>query len=121
MRPGSTVSPVASMTSCPAGGGPPAPLVMLSRRPSCTTSVASRTGGAPVPSISVAPRRTVIALAQLESVEVRGVLAGDLAAHLGRQVPQLALDVLARVRPHAVGMREVGAPHDLVGAQLVEQ
>src|SRR6185436_14353930 len=121
MRPGSTVSPEASMTSREAGGGPPAPLVMLSMRPSCTTMVASRTGGAPVPSISVAPRRMVIGLAESEAVEARGVLAGDLATHVGRQVSQLPLDVLARVRPHAVRMREVRSPHDLVDAELVEQ
>src|SRR5262245_42480261 len=59
MRPGKTVSPVASMTSCD-GQGPTAPVAMDSMRPSCTTMVASRRGGAPVPSISVAPRRTVI-------------------------------------------------------------
>src|SRR5689334_5048645 len=122
MRPGSTVSPVASITSWPAGAGPPALVVIDSIRPSCRTRFTSRTGAAPVPSIRVAPRRTVMALAvQRKAVELRRVLAGDLASHVGGQVPQLALDVLAGVRPHAVGMREVRAPHHLVDAELVEQ
>src|SRR5687767_12662038 len=120
MRPGSTVSPAASITSCEAGAAPPAPVVMLSTRPSAMTSVASRTGGAPVPSISVAPFK-IIALRELEAVQRGGVLADDLAAHGGRQVAELALDVLLRVRPDAVGMREVRAPHHLVHAQLVEE
>src|SRR5205823_9198196 len=56
-----------------------------------------------------------------EAVELRGVLADDLAADVGGQVAQLALHVLARVRPHAVGMRKVRAPHDLVDAELVDE
>src|SRR6185369_1647220 len=100
MRPGSTVSPVASITACDAGAGPPAPIVIDSIRPSCTTRVASRTGAAPVPSIRVAPRRTVMTLAvQREAVEPRRILADDLATDVGGQVTQLALDVLARIRP----------------------
>src|SRR4029453_17771844 len=119
MSPGRTVRPRASITSCEDGHGPVAPVAIDSTRPSCTTIVASRTGGAPVPSMSVGGRRIVIALSELEAVQARGVLAGDPAAHGRRQVSQLALDVLARVRPHAVGMREVRGPHGLVDAQLV--
>ena len=36
-------------------------------------------------------------------------------------MPQLALNVFLRIRPHAVGVREVRAPHDVVLAELVEQ
>src|SRR5262249_37258814 len=59
--------------------------------------------------------------AVLETVELRCVVTDDLAPHAGGQVSELALDVLARVGPHAVGMRKIGAPHDLVVAELVQQ
>src|ERR1700758_1338538 len=49
-----------------------------------------------------------------EAVQLRGVVADDLLADIGRQVPQLLLDVLLRVRVDAVRVREVGAPHDVV-------
>src|SRR6266567_56969 len=59
MRPGRIVFPVTSSTSVPAGQGP-APVVTASMRPSRRTIVVSRTGAAPVPSISVAPRSTLM-------------------------------------------------------------
>src|SRR5262249_39242966 len=56
-----------------------------------------------------------------EAVEPARVLADDLAAHIRGQMAELALDVLGRVRPDAVGMREVRGPHDVVHAELVQE
>src|SRR5260370_39899847 len=56
-----------------------------------------------------------------EAVECLRVVADDLAPHVRGQMPELPLEILLRVGPHAVGMREVGAPHDLVGAELVQE
>src|SRR5437899_5744041 len=56
-----------------------------------------------------------------EPVELAGVLADDLPADVRRQVPELALDVLRRIRPDAIGMRELRRPHDIVDRQLVEE
>src|SRR5262245_31600486 len=47
-------------------------------------------------------------------VELDDVVAGDLPLHALRQHAQVLLDVLSRFRPHAVGMRIVGAPDDVV-------
>src|SRR5512132_3592909 len=46
-----------------------------------------------------------------QAVELPRVLAGDLAHDVAGQVPEVLLDVLGRLRPHAVGVRIVGAPH----------
>src|ERR1700751_6121141 len=46
-----------------------------------------------------------------QAVELAGVLAGHLAGDFGRQMRELLVDVLLRLRPHAVGVREVRAPH----------
>src|SRR6266850_6828787 len=119
MRPGRMVAPPASTTSAPGGQLAAGPVTTASTRPSFSTRLASRTGGRPVPSISVPFFST--STSGSEAVERGGVVADDLAADLRGQVPQLAVDVLLGVRPHAVGMREVRAPHDLVHAQLVEQ
>src|SRR5438093_9116628 len=63
MRPGSTVRPVASITSPPGGRLPlDPPVVTASMRPPSIVTRASRTGGAAVPSISVPARMMVIAL-----------------------------------------------------------
>src|SRR5207245_9904781 len=56
-----------------------------------------------------------------EPVELAGVLADDLPADVRRQVPELALDVLRRIRPDAIGMREIRRPHDIVDPELVEE
>src|SRR5215468_1517973 len=56
-----------------------------------------------------------------EVVETSGVAADDLVPDFGRQPGHLARHVLARVGPDSVGMREVRSPHDLVGAQLVDE
>src|SRR3989475_423274 len=63
MRPGSTVRPEASITSAPAGQLPLGPAVVTaSIRPLSMCTTASRTGGAPVPSISMPARMIFIAL-----------------------------------------------------------
>src|SRR5437899_12544379 len=56
-----------------------------------------------------------------EPVELAGVLADDLPADVRRQVPELALHVLRRIRPDAIGMREIRRPHDIVDPELVEE
>src|ERR1700675_1290433 len=56
-----------------------------------------------------------------QAVEPTRVLAGDLAGHLGGQVPELFLDVLRRLRPDAVAVRVVGAPHERRDAHVVDQ
>src|SRR6185436_13966250 len=119
MRPGRMVAPATSTTSAPGAQFAAGPVTTASTRPSLITRLASRTGGRPVPSISVPFFR--ISTSGSEAVQRRGVVAHDLAAGRRGQVAQLAVDVLLGVRPHAVGMREVRAPHDLVLAQLVEQ
>src|SRR5215467_5012305 len=48
-----------------------------------------------------APRRTSVH----EAVELASVLAGDLAYDVRRQMAELLLDVLRRLRPHAVRVR----------------
>src|SRR5882724_11661929 len=63
MSPGSTVRPDASITSVPAGQLPlGAAVVTASIRPLSIWITASRTGGAPVPSIKVPARTIFIAL-----------------------------------------------------------
>src|SRR3989442_11370904 len=119
MSPGRIVAPATSTTSAPGAQLAAGPVTTASTRPSLSTRLASRTGGRPVPSISVPPRRTSTSGSQ--AVERGGVVADDLPPGGGRQVAELALDVLLGVGPHAVWMREVGAPHDLVGAELVDQ
>ena len=46
-----------------------------------------------------------------QPVELPGVGAGDHPGHLRRDVGELLLDELVGVRPHAVAVRVVGAPH----------
>src|SRR5206468_2482059 len=47
-----------------------------------------------------------------QPVEFARVLAGDLADNVGRQVAELLLDVLRRLRPHPVGVRVVRRPQE---------
>src|SRR6266404_7430536 len=67
--------------------------------------------------------RTENAEAELihKPVQLRGVVANDLAACVLGQMAELALDVFLRVGPDAIGVREIRAPHDVVLAELVEQ
>src|SRR5437899_9921210 len=60
-------------------------------------------------------------LASHEPVELARVLAGDLLRDVGRQVTELLLDVLGRLRPHAVAVRVVGAPHERLDAHVLDQ
>src|SRR5579885_1801656 len=56
-----------------------------------------------------------------QPVELAGVLAGHLVDHLGRQMAELVVDVLLRLRPHPVRMREVRAPHQRLDAHVLDQ
>src|SRR4051812_11391720 len=56
-----------------------------------------------------------------QPVELGGVLAGDLVDRVGRQTGELLLDVASALRPDAVGVRIVRAPHHRLDADLVEQ
>src|SRR5437667_4234864 len=60
-------------------------------------------------------------LASHEPVELARVLAGDLLRDVGRQVAELLLDVLRRLRPHAVAVRIVGAPHERLDAHVLDE
>src|SRR5262245_37474214 len=102
IRPGRMVLPDTSVTSASFGQLVAPDVVTASMRSSRTTIATSRTGAAPVPSISVPPRRTFMddLLRELESVKLRRVLADDLPAHVLGQVTKLLLDVFLRVGPH---------------------
>src|SRR5215475_8160268 len=63
MIPGTTNLPATSMTVAPAGAATPGP--MSRRRPFSITIVTLLCGAAPLPSIRVAPRRTVTCAAAL--------------------------------------------------------
>jgi hypothetical protein len=52
-----------------------------------------------------------------EAIEFGGVVADDLAAGSFRQMAELAPDVLLRIGPDAVGVREVRALRDVVRAE----
>src|SRR5574339_1047778 len=56
-----------------------------------------------------------------QAVEPPGVQARDLAHRGRRQVSELLLDVLGRLRPHPVAVGVVGPPHQGVLADLVDQ
>src|SRR5213594_742382 len=84
-----------------------------------TKAAAENSGGRATTPATRSPSN--LALLTDQAVELAGVLAHDLAAYVGRKVAELAGDVLARIRPDAVGMGEVRSPHDLVRAELVEE
>src|SRR6266849_3136393 len=56
-----------------------------------------------------------------QAVELSGVLAGHLPGDVGRQVRELLGDIFPRLRPHPIGVRIVGAPHQRLDAHLVDQ
>src|SRR5438132_13293104 len=56
-----------------------------------------------------------------QAVELAGVLAGDLVNDVGREAGELLLDVFRGFRPHPVGMRVVGAPHQGLDADVVDE
>src|SRR4030095_7156780 len=68
------------------------------------------------------PARFIAVGARLldQAVELAGVLARDLADHVGRQVAELLLDVLRRLGPHTVGGRGVRRPPERRVAHLVD-
>src|SRR4030095_1091158 len=56
-----------------------------------------------------------------QPVELPRVLADDLPDGRGRQMSELLLDVLRGLRPHAVAVGIVRAPHEGVLADLVDE
>src|SRR5437867_286780 len=54
-----------------------------------------------------------------EAVEPRGVAAGDQRLLVGRDVPAVLGERLARPGPRAVRVRVVGRPHDVAEACVV--
>src|SRR6185503_11322472 len=56
-----------------------------------------------------------------QAVELRRVVTRDHPRDLRRQLLELLADVLLGLRPDAVGMRVVGAPHQRLGAHLVDE
>src|SRR5712664_3559154 len=84
MRPGSTVRPEASITSVLAGQLPLGPAVVTaSIRPLSICTTASRTGGAPVPSMRVPARMIFIASSSSPSLALHraGRKAGHIVLH----------------------------------------
>src|SRR5439155_873360 len=56
-----------------------------------------------------------------QAVKLPRVLAGHLPRDLGGQVRELLGDVFLRLRPHAIRMRVVRAPHQRLDAHLVDE
>src|SRR5438034_1074 len=56
-----------------------------------------------------------------QAVELPRVLADDLVRHLGGQMAELLLDVLGGFRPHPIAVRIVGAPHEGLHADVVDE
>src|SRR5215469_16715498 len=56
-----------------------------------------------------------------EAVELSRILTDDLASGGVGQVAELALDVVLRIGPDAVGVWKVRGPHDVALADLVDQ
>src|SRR5713226_2872380 len=63
------------------------------------------------------PRRTLAD----QPVELARVLAGHLVSQLRGQMAELLVDVLRRLRPHAVAVRIVRAPHQRLHAHVVDE
>src|SRR6202035_1762902 len=56
-----------------------------------------------------------------KAVELGGVLADDLVPGGRGQMAEFLLDVFLRIRPDTIRMREVRGPHDVAGADLLDQ
>src|SRR4051812_31872859 len=56
-----------------------------------------------------------------QAVEPSGVVTRDHARDLRRQLLELLADVLLGLRPDAIGVRVVRAPHERLGAHLVDE
>src|SRR5215469_18488040 len=88
------------------------------RRGSRGPSVSPRAGAAALGAAkTVAPVRSLAD----QAVGSPRVLADDLVRDLGRQVAELLLDVLRGLRPHAVAVRIVGAPHQRLDAHVLDE
>src|ERR1700730_3375956 len=66
-------------------------------------------------------RRRSLWLSVDQPVKLAGVLAGDLVHDFGREAGELLLDVFRGFRPHGVGVRVVGAPHQGLDADVVDE
>src|SRR4051812_5464511 len=56
-----------------------------------------------------------------QTVELPRVLTGDLAHGVRPHFAELLGDVFGRLRPHAVGVRIIGAPHERLFTELFDQ
>src|SRR5438067_1719233 len=56
-----------------------------------------------------------------QAVKFGRVLASDLVNDVGRPARELLLDVFRGFRPHAVGVRIIGAPHQRFDADVVDE
>jgi hypothetical protein len=66
-------------------------------------------------------RRRMLGLLVDQTVKFGGVLACDLVHDFGREAGEPLLDVFRGFRPHAVGVRVVGAPHQGFDADLIDE
>src|ERR1700730_13888231 len=66
-------------------------------------------------------RRRSLRLSVDQPVEFARVLAGDFVHDFGREAGELLLDVFRGFRPHSVGVRVVGAPHQGLDADVVDE
>src|SRR5262245_17013527 len=115
IRPGRMVLPATSMISASFGHEFAPAVVTVSMRPSRMTTATSRTGAAPVPSMSVPPFRIFITL--LRSAADRGL---DAAHVLVDVVDEDAVDdLLGAHRRHAA--EHVAGPRELLIAEPAHQ
>src|SRR5262245_5977065 len=89
--------------------------------PAAASTTSDSSSEARIRSRSLRSTRESAPLSSAQPVELAGVVAGDLAKHVGWQMAELFLDVLGRLRPHAVGMRVVGAPHEGLDPDVVDE
>src|SRR5262245_8883934 len=88
-----------------------------------TTPSAGAGAAAQVPSQCLSAGKVALLELSLvhQPVELAGVFAGDLVGYVGRQVAELFGDVFRRIRPDAVGMRVVRAPHQGFDSHVLDQ
>src|SRR5882762_6312278 len=72
----------------------------------------------PTRSMRATPARDPLAR---QAVELRRVVTRDHPRDLGRQLLELLADVLLGLRPDAIGVRVVRAPHERLRAHVVDE
>src|SRR6516165_9478871 len=122
MSPGSTVRVEASITSVPAGQpAPGVPVVTASIRPLSIWIAASRTAGAPVPSIRVPARMIFMALLSGAALGgLLGLLALEalLLDHLVREIVFVDIrDVCGRLPADLLGRDQLDAVEPDIGIE----